>query len=115
MEKLIQKISDNEVMFSIDCEFISDKDVEYILANGPDAFRAKREGVTLSQYLTWRECEGSIQCSAKTTRGKRCKRIVHARLDPKEWVEIEWDYCPLHGGERAEAHQNSYPSQKHRL
>ncbi len=67
---------------------------------GPEAFYARRDGVTVEQYRAWIETDGRPRCAGHTRKGNRCPNpisgpardlAVHARLDRSE-------YCAIHGG-----------------
>ncbi|GAB4372235.1 MAG: hypothetical protein Kow00114_33580 [Kiloniellaceae bacterium] len=61
-------------------------------------------GVTKEQYQKWVEWDGAPQCGAKTSKGKRCKNYVSGgiQMTLRRWLEMEGDYCAVHGGEGSE-------------
>ena len=71
----------------------------------PEAVYADLHGITLRDYLQW-EAEGmSVQCSARTKAGKRCKNVVAggASVNPKIWVDLHGQYCEVHNGMEGKA------------
>ena len=67
----------------------------------PDAFAARHFGVTVEDYTTWIEQNGTARCGATTSKGRPCKSGVGAgMLGLKEFLEIDRTrYCKTHGGE----------------
>lgn len=64
----------------------------------PNAVYAKFHGVSLRDYLQWEAENASVQCSARTKAGNRCKNVVTggASVSPKRWVELHGQYCDVH-------------------
>ena len=67
-------------------------------SKNPNLYTAKQCGVTLSEYLQWKEEGFSVQCSANTAKGKRCKNIVTggSMVMPLVWASLTGNYCDKH-------------------
>lgn len=74
-------------------EFVNDK----------DGFAAKRFGVSKELYRQWVDSDGTVQCSARTTTGARCRNMVSGPVqqDIKEWLKMLGTRCAVHGGEES--------------
>jgi hypothetical protein len=61
-------------------------------------------GLPLGVYKEWIASEGTVQCSAITTKGRRCGNWVSGRiqLPPDIWMERQGEYCAVHGGRPSE-------------
>lgn len=71
--------------------------LEYL--DNPISLYAKYYGVFVREYLLWVEDGHSVKCSAKTKSGKQCRNTVTggSNVDPKVWVEMQNEYCAVHG------------------
>lgn len=69
-----------------------------------DGFAARYYKLTRDEYVEWIATEGTVQCSAKTKSGSRCKNIVSGGVhdDPQEWKAHRTEYCAVHGGPSAD-------------
>lgn len=78
---------------------IDPNDVEKFVAN-KNATAASYFGVAESDYLSWIENDGFVQCSAPTKSGSRCKNLISGGGfdDPLEWKKMQGEYCAVHGG-----------------
>ena len=76
------------------CEFVEDK----------IAFAAKREKVSRADYVLWLETDGTPQCGATTTSGKRCKNLVSGgvQFSIHDWLDLDGGLCAVHGGQSSE-------------
>ncbi|WP_238365615.1 hypothetical protein [Mesobacterium pallidum] len=65
----------------------------------PILWFARSRGVTKGAYLEWMAAGGAVYCSAKTTKGTRCKNSVdgQTRLELHEWLVADEGYCSIHG------------------
>ena len=72
-------------------EFVADK----------IGFSAKQFGVTKELYREWVESDGTVQCSANTTSGHRCKNFMSGFIQQEmaDWLKMRGGYCAVHGGE----------------
>ncbi|WP_375590792.1 hypothetical protein ABWH89_09430 [Hoeflea alexandrii] len=66
-----------------------------------DAYSAAFFGVSKELYLQWVDSEGTVQCSANTVAGDRCKNMVSGSIhqDIEDWMKMLGGYCAVHGGE----------------
>ena len=69
--------------------------------NDPVEVYASYYGVDKTDYLKCIDANYMVYCSARTTKGKRCKN--HAKegfsVTPRKWVQMQGKYCWLHGGD----------------
>lgn len=77
--------------------FVGREEIEEYI-DDPDAFFAKRLGVTKELYRDWIEAHCAVRCSARTRRGKQCLNFVRngVAVSPQEWQELQGEYCPIH-------------------
>jgi len=60
-------------------------------------------GVSKDTYLEWLDCYGYRRCSAFNAKGKQCGNyIAGGGREIEEWLAVEGDYCPVHGGDDSE-------------
>jgi len=61
---------------------------------------ARHFELTKVEYLEWLASDGTVQCSATTVAGSRCKNPVSGSFDasPQEWKQRHGQYCAVHGG-----------------
>jgi hypothetical protein len=66
----------------------------------PDAFRAKRHGVSKEEYLHFVNSDfGAVQCAAIKRDGKPCRFEAYGADDSiyaYQWIARHGSYCPLH-------------------
>lgn len=72
-----------------------------LFVSDPDAAAAKHHGVSKEIFCEWIESEGSVQCSAKTATGHRCKNHLSGggQQEIDDWLKMQGGYCVVHGGE----------------
>ncbi|VVE87577.1 hypothetical protein [Pandoraea bronchicola] len=80
---------------------VSDEDlVAYAL--GQLHLPSKLTGLTPTEFASWMESGGYVQCCATTRHGRRCRKFVtHNRFDaPLAWKALAdtHPYCATHGG-----------------
>lgn len=77
---------------------ISDPSELLEFIDDPVSLYARYHGVTKQQYLAWANDEFSVVCSATTSKGKPCKKIVKggSNVSPRQWVAMQGEYCSLH-------------------
>ncbi|MGF1631257.1 MAG: hypothetical protein ACFCUT_17430 [Kiloniellaceae bacterium] len=70
----------------------------------PDQAAADHMGVTKAKYQRWIEWDGTPQCGAKTSKGKRCKNFVSGgmQMSLERWLETDGGYCVVHGGDASQ-------------
>jgi hypothetical protein len=80
--------------------FISAAEVPLFVAD-PDAAAARHHGVSKELFCEWVASEGSVQCSANTTSGHRCKNHLSGggQQEIGDWLKMRGGYCVIHGGE----------------
>jgi hypothetical protein len=71
------------------------------LTTDKEGLFAELMGLTVPEYIEWRESQGSVYCSARTKQGKRCRNFIVGAtwLEPDEWKaqRAEGGYCSAHG------------------
>lgn len=74
-------------------EFVNDK----------NDYAAKQFGVSRELYRQWVDSDGTVQCSARTTSGSRCKNMVSGTIqqDIEDWLKMLGNNCAVHGGEES--------------
>jgi hypothetical protein len=71
------------------------------LVADPLGFAARRLGLTREQFIEWRNSDWVLQCAALTKLRRRCRNLVIHPWDycsAAEWLALQGEYCPLHGG-----------------
>jgi hypothetical protein len=70
--------------------------IEY--ATNPDLYVAKTWGVSLEDYLAWRDEGFGVRCAALTSKKRRCRNYVTggSSVEPNRWVEMQGHYCDRH-------------------
>jgi hypothetical protein len=66
----------------------------------PEETYAAAYGVTKSDYLAWMNAGCCVDCAATTKRGRPCANPVMRQASVKLWLELQGEYCVIHGGER---------------
>lgn len=82
-------------------QFILTKEDALEYCRDPAAVMARHHGIGRDQFIAWFHSDRSVICSASTTHGRRCRNPVrggHQDCGPREWVELQGGYCPVHGG-----------------
>lgn len=81
--------------------WLSDEEAKVFNAD-PDAFAAKRVGLSLSEYAEWVELNGIALCGARTKDGKPCRMQVRCSSDPKDWqAKHRVLLCSVHDPDRS--------------
>lgn len=107
--QLLQEMFDNgiEICIPLPAEYGSlthfakrpEEILEYLADR--NAFYASTYGVSVRDFLLWKDSDFSVSCSATTSQGKPCKQIVAggSHVPVKTWLELQGEYCRYHGGE----------------
>lgn len=89
------------IMLCIPGYYELDAEEALLYIQNPDQCYAKINGVSVEQFLRYRERNGIPQCGATTQRGRRCKcssaNSDHCR-EPSDFVKVDGGYCSIHGG-----------------
>jgi len=64
----------------------------------PEELVARHLGVTRTEFLAWQDEGFSVQCAARTKRGKRCRGVVTggSHVPAKIWVQMQGGFCVAH-------------------
>lgn len=82
-------------------QFILTKEDALEYCRDPATVMARHHGIGRDQFIAWFDSDRSVICSARTTQGRRCRNPVRGGYQdcgPREWVELQGGYCPVHGG-----------------
>jgi len=104
----IDSMSQAGIMFAVNFRaawggssaFINAEEVPLFVAD-PDAAAAKHYGVSKELFCECVDSEGSVQCSANTAAGPRCKNHLSGggQREIEDWLKMRGGYCVIHGGE----------------